>query len=203
MTTIYFIRHAQSHQSMRIAFSDWPLSTLGQTQAERLAALLTPLGLSRLYCSPFERCQQTVGPFVGQSGLEPLFHDDLRERYFAPLRQDGFADVWYRSWQDFDFAVPGYESNRAAQRRFVKAVREIARTHPGESIGICTHGNVIGLFLHHLHDGHGREVTEAIRNPDVLKLTHVGDGFEWDRNYRLEGLDDIASHHDSTPKAFD
>ena len=199
MTTIYFIRHAQSHQSMRVAFADWPLSEAGRMQAVQLAELLQTLDLSRLYSSPFLRCRQTIGPFVERSGLDLAHHHDLRERHFAPTVPEGFADIWRRSWIDFDFAIPGYECNRLAQQRFIAAVREIAHSHPGEAIGVCTHGNVIGLFLHHLHTDHGREVAEAIRNPDVLKVTFSEGSFGWDRHYRLEGLDEIASHHSSTP----
>jgi 2,3-bisphosphoglycerate-dependent phosphoglycerate mutase len=199
MTTIYFIRHAQSHQSVRVPFADWPLSAAGRAQAARLADLLQPLGLSRLYSSPFVRCVQTIGPFVEKSGLDLAHHLDLRERHFAPTEPEGIADIWHRSWTDFDFALPDYECSRAAQQRFVTAVREIATGHAGETIGICTHGNVIGLFLHHLDPGHGRETTEAIRNPDVFRFRYRDEAFAWDQHYRLGGLDEIASDHAATP----
>jgi 2,3-bisphosphoglycerate-dependent phosphoglycerate mutase len=199
MTTIYFIRHAQSHQSATVAFSDWPLSAAGQKQAERLADLLSPLGLVRLYSSPYERCLRTIGPFAAKTGMALTFHDDLRESLLAPTLGKDLEHAWRRSWADFGFALPGCESNGAAQRRFVSAVREIAGRHRGETIGICAHGNVIGLFLHHLDNRHGRETAEAIRNPDVLKIGYSEGSFAWHGDYRLHGLDAIASHHIETP----
>jgi hypothetical protein len=66
-------------------------------------------------------------------------------------------------------------------------------------VGVCAHGNVIGLLLNHLCSGFGREETDRLRNPDVVKLVVNGDGLVWDDTFRLSGLQDIATDHQDTP----
>jgi len=112
---------------------------------------------------------------------------------------DDFAAIWRRSWEDLDFALPGYESSRDAQRRFVDAVDGILSELEGRKIGVCAHGNVIGLYLNHLDDRNGRETAERLTNPDILKLRAEGDAVEWDRSFRLPGLAELTTDPADTP----
>ena len=198
-TEIYLIRHAQSFPSREQDFHAWPLSPRGHEQAAALAELLAPLAIRKLYCSPFIRCRETIRPFAGAAGLEPVFHDGLGERLF----RDGFVEdmrtAWLNSWEDFSFALPGGESSSAARDRFLTALREVATGHEGEAIGIVSHGNVIALLLNHLNRAYGREQAEGIRNPDVIKLVMGETDLNWHHDFELPGLADIASHHDDTP----
>ena len=198
-TTVYLIRHAQSHPSEEVAHSDWPLSALGRSQAERLVEILMPLGIERLVTSPFTRCRQTIEPFAERSGLEVVLRDDLRERHLGIGFHEDFWAIWCRSWEDFDFARPGHETSREAQRRFVEAIAEILDEHKGRTIGVCAHGNVIGLFLNHLDARDGRETAERLTNPDVLRFHADGHAIVWDRTFRLPGLADLVTDPAETP----
>ena len=137
-TEIYLIRHAQSFPSREQDFHAWPLSPLGHEQAAALADLLAPLEIRKLYCSPFVRCRETIRPFARAAGLQPVFHDGLGERLF----RDGFVEdmraAWLKSWEDFNFALPGGESSLAARHRFLAAVAEVASGHRGEAIGLVS-----------------------------------------------------------------
>jgi len=198
-TTLYIVRHAQSHPTEGIAHSDWPLSERGRRQADALAGLLLSLGIECIFSSPFTRCLQTIGPFVARTGLELEIRGDLRERYLGIDLDGDFASVWRRSWENLDFALPGCETSREAQRRFVAELDRIHRENEGRTIGVCAHGNVIGLFLHHLDEQNGREIAERLMNPDVLRFTIEGDSVVWDRGYRLPGLEDVVSDPAETP----
>ncbi len=198
-TTLYLIRHAQSHPSARIIHSEWPLSELGRTQATRLTHLLEPLGIERIVSSPFTRCLETIRPFAEKSGLEVVLCDDLRERHLGVGFDDDFWAVWRRSWEDFDYAVPGHETSREAQRRFVAAIDRTLSEHEGQTIGVCAHGNVIGLFLNHLDARNGRETAERLTNPDVLRFRTDGGSVVWDRSYRLPGFADLVTDPAETP----
>ena len=79
-TTIYLIRHAQMHPSPSIHYSEWPLSTVGQGQAEKLCGLLEPLGIEVMFSSPFLRCLQTVQSFADKAVIDINVKDNLRER---------------------------------------------------------------------------------------------------------------------------
>jgi 2,3-bisphosphoglycerate-dependent phosphoglycerate mutase len=201
ITTAYLIRHAQSRPSEQVRYSDWPLSELGRQQADRLTGLLLSLGIERLVSSPFTRCLQTVQPFVRRVGLQVVVCDDLRERHFGIGPNDDFGAIWRKSWEDFSFALPGFESSRDAQRRFVDAMTRILRQHEGRTIGICAHGNVIGLYLNHLDGRNGRETAERLMNPDVLRIRTHDSTVEWDRTFQLPGLEALATDHADTPIA--
>ena len=64
---------------------------------------------------------------------------------------------------------------------------------------VCSHGNVIGLFLHHAEPGAGKLEAEAIRNPDVLRITYDGARYAWDRSFDLAALHEFATDHTETP----
>ena len=197
-SSIYLIRHAQSHPSTRLHNSEWPLSTVGQVQAVKLGDLLVPLGIEVLFSSPFARCLQTIQPFAGKSGLGIVVEEDLRERALAREFVRDFQDIWRRSWDDFDFALPGGESSFDAQHRFVAAVADIFAGHSNKTIGITTHGNVMGLFLNHIDRVFGREQAERLRNPDVVRIV-ANHRLVWDREFRLSGLENIATDNKETP----
>jgi 2,3-bisphosphoglycerate-dependent phosphoglycerate mutase len=125
--------------------------------------------------------------------------DDLRERLVAKTLVDGFYDIWCKSWQDFDFALPGCETSRQAQRRFLDVITRISDTKAGKVLVISTHGNVIGLFLNSIDSRVGRNEAEELLNPDVVRVVRNDGGFCWDRAFELPGLREIATSHQETP----
>ena len=196
--TLYIIRHAQSAPSADTHNAEWPLSERGAMQAKRLAELLLPLGIEQLYSSPYTRCLQTIAPFVERTGLSVTTIDDLREMTIVSDFVDDFDAAWRGVWEDFDYRRPGCESSNDAKRRFVAAVEAAAAESVGRTIGISAHGMVIGLFVNHLEPSFGRSETEALTNPDVIRVL-VSDGkLARDPAFRLDGLADIATHHDDT-----
>jgi 2,3-bisphosphoglycerate-dependent phosphoglycerate mutase len=198
-TILYLIRHAQSHLRSECDHSEWPLSSLGKQQAEQLAGLLSPLGITTLFSSPFTRCLQTVTPFAKQAGIDIRIEEDLRERLVAKTIRNDFRDVWRKSWEDFDFALPGCETSAQAQRRFFGAVAGISQSEAGCVLAISTHGNVIGLFLNAIDDRMGQCEADKLMNPDVVKIVRRNGGFHWDRAFELSGLREIASDYRETP----
>ncbi len=197
--TLYFIRHAQSHPSKLLLDAQWPLSQKGMVQATRLATLLIALGIDQVFSSPYLRCMQTIEPFAEAASMKIEQRQGLHERKISKTLIENFHAVWRQSWEDFDFALPGCESNRQAQSRFIETVRAVVRESPSQTIGICTHGAVIGLLLHIIEQGAGREQSEALTNPDVLRVVIDGEHWNWDRDFQLPGLLALTSHPDETP----
>ena len=197
-TTIYLIRHAQMHPSTSLHYSEWPLSTVVQDQAEKLCDPLMTLGIEVLFSSPFLRCLWTVQPFAKKAGIDIGVKQDLRERLLVQGIVDGFYEIWRQSWDDFNFALPGCESSFDAQKRFVAAVEDILARHTYETIGISAHGNVIGLLLNSIDPAFGRVQAEGMRNPDVVRIS-AGGRLDWDKEFRLPGLEIISTDHNETP----
>ena len=198
-TILYFIRHAQSHPTSRLPDAHWPLSRQGHTQAEELSRLLSTLGIQRLFSSPFVRCRDTIRPFAEQMGLDCIVKDEFREQTIAQELRSDFAEVWSRSWTDFGFALPGCESSMDAQSRFVAAVMEVLTEHQKQTIGICTHGNVIGLFLNHVDKTLGKDEAQRMRNPDVLKFSVQEQVVAWHRDFYVPGLEQLSTPYKDTP----
>lgn len=192
---LYIIRHAQSQPAKALENAQWPLSELGRTQALARARFLMPLGITTLFSSPYLRAIGTVEPFSRAAELEIHVREALHERAFVNLEDDDFMAVWKRSWEDFDCALPGCETNREAQMRIVQAIREIVSASKDDVLGVCSHGAVIGLLLHSLDPCVGRERVERLRNPDVMKIILQQDEWAWDHNYELPGLGDVAARH--------
>jgi 2,3-bisphosphoglycerate-dependent phosphoglycerate mutase len=113
-----------------------------------------------------------------------------------------FDDLWSRSWNEFDFALPDCESSAAAQHRFCDAVRKIVHQNPGSILGVSSHGCVIALFLNSIDKSFSREQADKLRNPDVIKITATENGFQWDRDFNFLGLDDITTPYHATPIDF-
>lgn len=198
-TTLFFIRHAQSYQSTDKLHYEWPLSDHGQNQARKLTTVLLPLKMDFIYSSPFIRCRQTIAPYIEHTGISLQIHEDLRERHVTDTVVDNFLEIWNRSWADFNYAEPGCENSITAQNRFSKAIDEIISKHRGSKIGICTHGNVIGLFLNKIDSRNHIEQAETLRNPDVLKVVFQNGVFNWDNSFVSLELDEISTSHRSTP----
>jgi 2,3-bisphosphoglycerate-dependent phosphoglycerate mutase len=196
--TLYLVRHAQSLPIPKHGFVGWPLSEVGTAQAEQLADLLGPLGIEQAFASPFTRALDTVSPFAKKHGLEIEIVPDLRERLITNDNCHPSEEIWQKSWADFSFALPGCESSTAAQARICRAVADIAgRTRRVSAL--FTHGNVIGLFLNSLDAGYGRLEAEALTNPDVIKVDYGDVDLRWDSQFRLAGLERIATAHISMP----
>jgi 2,3-bisphosphoglycerate-dependent phosphoglycerate mutase len=198
-TTIYLLRHAQSHPKASLPHAEWPLSPVGRAQAERLPGLLRPLGIEVVHSSPFLRCRETLGPYVRATGLDVQIADGLRERLIAKNFVDGFYELWRRSWEDYQYALPGCENSADAQERMCRTVDAIVRKEAGRTICLSSHGNVIGLFLNSVDPTAGQEEAEALTNPDIVRIYERGGEYRWDRGFRVGGIDEIATPARETP----
>lgn len=183
MSTIYLVRHTSSSPDPALPEPLWPLSTAGRAQARALAPFLATLGVKRLYASPYPRAVDTLRPFAEHSGLEITLDHDLRERKLCEGAREDWLELLRRAWSDFSFALPGCESSRMAQDRMLAAVERVAARHPGETLAIGSHGNVIGLVLNALDPSFGFERWRTLRNPDVVRLVSNGGGLIWDEAF--------------------
>jgi len=191
--TLYIVRHAQSQPTKTLDNSLWPLSDVGQAQARALAPLLMPLGITRLFSSPYARAMATIEPFSCEADLTIHVREGLHERKIVHLETDDFMAVWAESWVDYDYALPECESNREAQARIVAAILGVISECADDVFALCSHGAVMGLFLNTLDASVGREHVEQLLNPDVIKILICGATLTWDRSYKLPGLSSIAT----------
>lgn len=159
-TQLLLIRHAQTVGTRRYLMAgrtDVPLSPLGRRQARELAAALGPFPITAIYHSPLDRARETAAAVVRHRGnilLRPC--GALRELDLGVA--DGLdAFEAYRRWPrcmdraldatTTDFAFWGGERWSEVEARAAHALAAIVKAHPGETVGVVTHGAVLGLLL--------------------------------------------------------
>jgi 8-oxo-dGTP diphosphatase len=79
--TVYLVRHASAgHRDNSDAHDhDRPLDASGHAQSEKLSDWLRHASITRILCSPFPRCVQTVEPLAAALNLSIEIRDALAE----------------------------------------------------------------------------------------------------------------------------
>ena len=177
---VLLIRHAESVPVGTPGYSDddRPLTEAGRSAAEELAYELGEWQLTAIYSSPYARAVETIEPLARLRRLEIHVLDDLRERRLTVTGDDGWRETLAQAWADPDFALPGAESGRAAQRRGIGTLDLLRGRHAaGGRVAAASHGNLIALILQTLEPGVDAAFHLAMPNPAVYRLTH--DGLRW------------------------
>lgn len=177
---VILVRHAEPLPvgTPGIADDERPLSDAGRADADELATELEAWQVTAVYSSPYARSVETVTPIAARRGMTVQVLDDLRERRLSAQPHDGWRDSLERAWADADYAMPGGESGRVAQRRAVAVLDLLRSRHPdGGRVVIGSHGNLISLVLQALEPEVGFDFHMAMPTPAIYRLTH--DGTRW------------------------
>ena len=177
---VLLVRHAEPMPvgTPGYADDDRPLTAAGRAAAAELALELEGYEVTAMYSSPYARSLETLEPLARLRELEIHLLVDLRERRLSVEQHDDWRDTLARSWADPDFALPGAESGREAQRRAI-GVLDLLRTRhaDGGRLVLGSHGNLIGLLLQTLEPEVDCVFHLAMPNPALYRLTH--DGLRW------------------------
>jgi 2,3-bisphosphoglycerate-dependent phosphoglycerate mutase len=179
---IVLVRHAQAVPPGTPPWDehddDRPLTEKGLRDADELAFELDPYPFNAVYSSPYARSMQTVAPTADRRSLEVQPLDDLRERRLAAAPSPDWPDLLAQAWADPDFAPPGGETGRDAQRRGLAVLDLLRARHAfGGRLLVGSHGNLISLMLQALEPGVDHAFHVAMPNPAVFHLEH--DGIGW------------------------
>jgi 2,3-bisphosphoglycerate-dependent phosphoglycerate mutase len=172
---IFLVRHAHA---------DWqpnerrPLSRTGAQDALQVAAILESRSIEALVCSPYRRARQTLEPLAARLGLAIQLDKRFRERELGRWQAGSFEEAVARTWQDFDFAYPGGESNRQAQKRPIEALDDLVNSGNRQVYAIGTHGNLLALILNYFDPGIGFDFWSQLSMPDIYQLDLDGRGLE-------------------------
>jgi len=170
MHSVYLIRHGKS--SLKGEEAERGLEPEGLQHAaylgERLAAL-SP-AVEAIYCSPYRRAILTLKPLAGRLGLPIQIEPDFHEKRMAAGPVDNLKAARIKMWEDFEFRLPGGESNAEAQRRATEAIDRIRAAHPDQAVAIGSHGTLIGLILNAFQPSFGYEDWRAMPMPDIFRI---------------------------------
>lgn len=164
--TVYLIRHAHAEW---IPDENRSLSEQGGQDAQRIAHMLEAIPLKAIFSSDYRRAIQTVQPLAILLGLEIQLEPRFRERELGGWTALNFVAAVQRTWQDPDYAFPGGESNRQAQRRAILGLQAVLEGSK-EQIVIGTHGNLLALILNYFDPTVDFDFWLALSMPDVYRL---------------------------------
>lgn len=148
MTTVYFIRHAQS---ARGDYDDRtrPLTEEGLADTKQVTAALRGKGITHILSSPYKRTLQTVADLSQTLGLTPETDEDFRERFAGSWRGDNFLEFIRQQWADFSYHIKDGECLCDVQKRNIAALNRALVKYSGEVIAIATHGTALSAIINY------------------------------------------------------
>jgi probable phosphomutase (TIGR03848 family) len=158
MTTFVLIRHADHALLGHTIAGRAPgvrLSPEGVREVEALAARLEGSSIRALYSSPLERARETAAPIAARLRLEVQIADELNEIDFGEWTNRTLADLReLEEWRRFNMfrsgsPIPGGETMVEVQGRMLRLVERLCARHPGQTVALISHGDVIKAALAH------------------------------------------------------
>src|SRR5919198_5006589 len=164
-TTLLLVRHAETLDNVDMRLSGWTDTDLSQRGEEQVSLLADHFNrhhghVEALYSSPLIRARRTAEAIGALTGHTPILLDDLREMYFGALDGRPFEELKQayahlleadEDAEREDFVWPSGESRSGFSARVRRVMDYIAAQHPGQAVGVVTHGGVIAVFLALLH----------------------------------------------------
>jgi probable phosphomutase (TIGR03848 family) len=131
------------------------LSPAGARQAQALADRFAGGALAALYTSPLERATETAAAIGARLGLEPAVAEELNEIDFGAWTGRTIAELdQIEAWRQFNIfrssaRIPDGETMVEVQARFLRLIERLTPAHPGETVALVSHGDVIKAALAH------------------------------------------------------
>jgi broad specificity phosphatase PhoE len=181
MTTVFFIRHAESIANAKNLIAgrmDYSLTETGKRDADALAAQFASLQhIDLIWCSPLLRAQQTAAPFALACNAPVRLDDRLLEQHVGRFSGLSYTEVG---------SDPGYCSDRLARwdwvpegggesyhtiakrvQSFLNDLREQCEQEKLERILVVTHAVTLRLFRACLEGTLPRYPVEIAANGEV------------------------------------
>lgn len=163
----YIFRHGQTDYNVekRVqSFLDIPLNAQGIAQAKELAKNLSDVQFDCIYSSPLSRSLQTAKIVVNNRPIQIITNPGLQERNLGILcgKIMNLTDAPANASVDFskdkvdipaallfsdDYTPPNGENDKTFIKRTCDTMTEIAKNTNANTIGISTHGGVIGALV--------------------------------------------------------
>jgi len=150
ITTLYFVRHAESNRSVREGRIR-PLTEKGLVDAEKLISNFENIPIDIIYSSPFKRAIDTITLLAGNRNLEIHAVEDLRERRSDSVQSIDLIEMIKMQWKDFSFTLSDGECLNEVQERNIRAIFEILEQNSSKSIAIATHGMALCTIMQYFN----------------------------------------------------
>ena len=178
MTTVYFIRHAESDISIRDEAMR-PLTEKGMRDCLLVTEYLSDKNIDRVISSPFKRAVDTVSDFAEKFGFEIELIDDFRERKSDSnwLRDTDFRPFIERQWNDFTYSLSDGECLAVVQERNIHALNDVLTRYTGKNLVVGTHGTALSTIINYYDESYGFS--------DFMAMVHI---MPWVVKMEFDGL---------------
>ena len=153
MTTVYFIRHAESDISVRDGRAR-PLTAKGLADRRLVTEYLHDKYISAVLSSPLKRAVDTVAEYAAGAGLAVETVEDFRERKSDSDwdRVSDYFTLMERQWADFNYTMSDGECLDTVQKRNIAALNGVLNKYADKNIVIGTHGTALSTIINY-YDG--------------------------------------------------
>ena len=148
MTTVYFIRHAQSDRFVRDDRIR-PLTAEGMEDTKKITEALKNSGIQHIISSPYTRTIQTITDLSEKIGVRIETDEDFRERDAGQWHGENFMDFIRLQWEDFSYHILDGECLGDVQKRNISALQRWIDKYENETIAIATHGTALSTMINH------------------------------------------------------
>ena len=159
MPLFLFLRHGQAKNNVDRILAGrtkgFPLTDLGIQQAEKISDFLKPFSISKIYCSPIERAEQTASIVANKIGLKCDTDERLTElemgvftgmHYDEMLKNHG--NVFLKFYQGHPIVEKnGIETFDSVKKRILDMVDHCSRKHKEEVVLLVTHMDPIKSMI--------------------------------------------------------
>lgn len=185
MTQLLLIRHAVNDFVKTGKLAGWTpgvhLNEEGQAQAVALGERLSGVKLSHIYASPLERTMETAQAIAEHHPhLEVEQHLGIGEVRYGDWEGKKIADLRSRKmWQVVQeypsrAYFPGGETMRDVQARVVNALEAVVDKHPGQTIALVFHADLIKMAVAHYLGVHLDNFQRIVISPASITTIMLG-----------------------------
>ncbi|WP_127507580.1 histidine phosphatase family protein [Paenibacillus humicus] len=170
-TIIYMVRHAESPYTEGNERTRG-LTSKGKADVEKITERLKDEGIELMISSPYNRAILSIKGLAEYLRLEIKTFEDLREKYFADdiIKNTELMSLIREKFYDFEYCLPGGETNADCQNRSISVMKMILEEHAGKKIVIGTHGLVMTLMMNSFDSSYGLDFLDQLKKPDIYKL---------------------------------
>jgi broad specificity phosphatase PhoE len=157
---LYLVRHGESDIPNDAVQLDYPLSSLGREQAQRLGGRFSGMHIDRLITTPFRRTQETAAAVAERTDVQVVEEPglgaiDAGELPTVPYsqRRERFPEFYANPSPLLDYSSFGGESAARFFERVTGAfVERIWEEHWRErmTVMVVCHAETVNVLLHHI-----------------------------------------------------
>ena len=176
MTTVYFIRHAESDASVRDGRIR-PLTEKGLADRKLVTDFLHDKNIDVVLSSPFKRAIDTVADFADKNNLKIETIEDFRERKSDSdwNREHDYDTLNKRQWDNFAYTLSDGECIAEVQERNIAALNEVLLKYKNKTIVIGTHGMALSTIINYYDKSYGFDdfMAMLLITPWIVRMDFV------------------------------